>query len=196
MDQDRYFILNKPYDMVSQFVSTHKVPLLGDVLFDFPEGTHAIGRLDKNSEGMLLLTTNKKITRLLFQSVVPHTRTYLIQVRGIVTESTVEALKQGVTIPVKGGVDYVTKPCGVSLVETQHNLFSSGYELHERVPSSWLHITLTEGKFHQVRKMVDAVRHPCKRLIRISIEDIHLEDLQPGEVFEMGEDDFFRKLRL
>jgi len=196
MDQDRYFILNKPYDMVSQFVSTHKVPLLGDVLFDFPEGTHAIGRLDKNSEGMLLLTTNKKITRLLFQSVVPHTRTYLIQVRGIVTESTVEALKQGVTIPVKGGVDYVTKPCGVSLVETQHNLFSSGYELHERVPSSWLHITLTEGKFHQVRKMVDAVRHPCKRLIRISIEDIHLEDLQPGEVKEIGEDDFFRKLRL
>ncbi len=59
MEQDRYFILNKPYDMVSQFVSTHEVPLLGDVLFDFPEGTHAIGRLDKNSEGMLLLTTNK-----------------------------------------------------------------------------------------------------------------------------------------
>lgn len=196
MEQDRYFILNKPYDMVSQFVSTHEVPLLGDVLFDFPEGTHAIGRLDKNSEGMLLLTTNKKITRLLFQSEVPHTRTYLIQVRGIVTDSTVEALKQGVTIPVKGGVDYVTKPCDVSLVEKPHNLFSSGYELHERVPSSWLHITLTEGKFHQVRKMVDAVRHPCKRLIRISIEDIHLEDLQPGEVFEMGEDDFFRKLRL
>ena len=196
MDQDRYFILNKPYDMVSQFVSTHEVPLLGDVLFDFPEGTHAIGRLDKNSEGMLLLTTNKKITRLLFQSVVPHTRTYLIQVRGIVTESTVEALKQGVTIPVKGGLDYVTKPCDVSLVEKPLNLFSSGYELHERVPSSWLHITLTEGKFHQVRKMVDAVRHPCKRLIRISIEDIHLEDLQPGEVKEVGEDDFFRKLRL
>jgi 23S rRNA pseudouridine2457 synthase len=196
MDQDRYFILNKPYDMVSQFVSTHDVPLLGDVVFDFPEGTHAIGRLDKNSEGMLLLTTNKKITRLLFQSVVPHTRTYLIQVRGIVTESTVEALKQGVTIPVKGGVDYVTKPCDVTLVEKPHNLFSSGYELHERVPSSWLHITLTEGKFHQVRKMVDAVRHPCKRLIRISIEDIHLEDLLPGEVKEIGEDDFFRKLRL
>ncbi len=196
MDQDRYFILNKPYDMVSQFVSTHEVPLLGDVLFDFPEGTHAIGRLDKNSEGMLLLTTNKKITRLLFQSVVPHTRTYLIQVRGIVTESTVEALKQGVTIPVKGGVDYITKPCDVSLVEKPLNLFSSGYELHERVPSSWLHITLTEGKFHQVRKMVDAVRHPCKRLIRISIEDIHLEELKPGEVKEVGEDDFFRKLRL
>ena len=192
----RYFILNKPRNMVSQFVSTHEVPLLGDVLFDFPEGTHAIGRLDKNSEGMLLLTTNKKITRLLFQSVVPHTRTYLIQVRGIVNEATLETLKQGVTIPVKGGVDYVTKPCDVSLVEKPHNLFSSGYELHERVPSSWLHITLTEGKFHQVRKMVDVVRHPCKRLIRISIEDIQLEDLQPGEVMEMGEDDFFRKLRL
>ena len=61
----RYFIVNKPYNIVSQFVSSHRVGLLGDLAFDFPEGTHAIGRLDNNSEGLLLLTTNKKITKLL-----------------------------------------------------------------------------------------------------------------------------------
>jgi len=62
----RYFIIHKPRNMVSQFVSSHDVRLLGDLDFDFPEGTHAIGRLDKDSEGLLLLTTNKRITRLLF----------------------------------------------------------------------------------------------------------------------------------
>jgi 23S rRNA pseudouridine2457 synthase len=63
---NRYFILNKPANMVSQFVSSDKVPLLGNIDFSFPEGTHAIGRIDKDSEGLLLLTTYKKITRLVF----------------------------------------------------------------------------------------------------------------------------------
>ena len=182
--------------MVSQFVSTHKVALLGDIDFSFPIGTHAIGRLDKNSEGLLLLTTDKKITRLLFQGKVPHARIYLLQVRNIITESTLEALRTGVTIPVKGGVDYITKPCDVEEVEAPENLFSSGYELHPRVPCSWLKITLTEGKFHQVRKMMNAVRHPCKRLIRISIEELTLEGIQPGEVKEISSDEFYAKLKL
>ena len=81
MNAHRYFLVNKPYNMVSQFVSSHDVRLLGDLNFDFPEGTHAIGRLDQNSEGLLLLTTNKKITKLLFQGPIPHKRTYLVQVK-------------------------------------------------------------------------------------------------------------------
>ena len=80
MQQHRYFILHKPINMVSQFVSSHNVRLLGDINFNFPEGTHAIGRLDKDSEGLLLLTTSSKITRLLFHGKEPHTRTYLVQV--------------------------------------------------------------------------------------------------------------------
>ncbi len=80
MQAHRYFIVYKPVNMVSQFVSTHQVNLLHQLNFVFPEGTHAIGRLDQNSEGLLLLTTNKKITKLLFQGPVPHNRTYLVQV--------------------------------------------------------------------------------------------------------------------
>lgn len=182
--------------MVSQFISTHKVSLLGDLDYDFPEGVHAIGRLDNQSEGLLLLTTNKKITRLLFQGAIPHTRTYLVQVKNFVTEESLCRLRAGISIRVKGGSNYVTHPCEVSIVEKPARLFSSGYELREDVPSTWLCITLTEGKFHQVRKMVAAVHHRCKRLIRISIEDILLGDMQPGEVREIGEEDFFEKLRL
>ena len=192
----RYFVLNKPYNMVSQFVSSHKVRLLCHLKFDFPEGTHAIGRLDKDSEGLLLLTTDRRITRLLFQSKMPHFRKYLIQVRGVVDESVVEQLRNGVPIPVAEETAYITKPCEVEMVEEPAGLFSNGKELHERVPRSWLTISLTEGKYHQVRKMVQAVGHPCKRLIRLSIEDIELEDMQPGEIRELTQEEFYRRLRL
>jgi 23S rRNA pseudouridine2457 synthase len=101
--------------MVSQFVSPDNVNLLGQLDFDFPEGTHAIGRLDNNSEGLLILTTNKKVTKLLFQSDVAHKRTYLVQVQWIVTPETLEKLRTGVTILMKnsGGGSYHTQPCEV-----------------------------------------------------------------------------------
>ena len=74
----RYFIINKPYNMVSQFISSHNVPLLGSLNFSFPEGTHAIGRLDSTSEGLLILTTDKTVTRKLFLAQQPHSRSYLV----------------------------------------------------------------------------------------------------------------------
>lgn len=196
MHHHRYFILNKPYNMVSQFVSTHNVVLLGDLNFKFPVGTHAIGRLDNNSEGLLLLTSNKRVTRLLFQDTVLHSRTYLVQVKNIVTEESLGQLRVGVNIRIKGGEEYTTAPCNVEVVAAPANLFSSGYELRKGVPCTWLQITLTEGKFHQVRKMVAAIHHPCKRLIRTSIEDIQLGNMKPGEVREIAEEEFFRKLRI
>lgn len=196
MASHRYFILNKPYNMVSQFVSSHDVRLLGDLQFDFPEGTHAIGRLDGNSEGLLLLTTNKKITRLLFQGTQPHVRTYIVQVKNKVSEESLEKLKNGINISAKKGETHFTGTCDVSIIDEPPGLFSSGYELHESVEHTWLRISLTEGKFHQVRKMVAAIHHKCKRLIRVSIEDLQLDGLMPGEIREINEDDFFRKLKL
>lgn len=196
MPVDRYFLVNKPFNMVSQFVSSHEVRLLGSLDFDFPEGTHAIGRLDQNSEGLLLLTTNKKITRLLFQGPVPHTRTYLVQVKNEMTAATAKKLAAGIEISAKTGVSFKTTPCEVKVVDKPINLFDNGKPLHKNVVTSWVMITLTEGKFHQVRKMVAAVDHKCIRLIRISIEELLLGDMQPGEVVEITEADFFRKLKL
>lgn len=192
----RYFILNKPYGMVSQFVSPYLNTLLGDLSFDFPEGTHAIGRLDKNSEGLLLLTTNKKITALLFQSKVPHKRTYLVQVKHKMNEESLNQLRSGVSIRIKGGRQYVTPPCEVYIVEQPSAFFYEPPKIPDYVSSTWLLITLTEGKFHQVRKMVAAVRHRCMRLIRVSIEDMHLGELQPGKIKEVSEEFFFRELKL
>lgn len=192
----RYFIINKPYNMVSQFVSPDNVGLLKDINYGFPEGIHAIGRLDNYSEGLLILTTNKKVTKLLFESKIPHKRTYLVQVRDIVTPEKLQQLQTGVTIRIKGGGYYTTTPCEVSIVDKPINLYKRENEFKEGLPNTWLLITLTEGKFHQVRKMVDAVRHRCKRLIRVSIENLKLNDLQPGEVKEIEEKDFFEQLKI
>ena len=187
LNPNRYFIVNKPYKMVSQFVSPDKVNLLGDIDFDWPEGTHAIGRLDNNSEGLLILTTNKRVTKLLFESDTPHKRTYLVHVEKVVTPERLLQLQTGITIRVKGGGYYTTTPCEVEIVEKPTNLPKRAHEFREDLPHSWLTITLTEGKFRQVRKMVLAARHRCLRLIRLSISNIKLGDLKPGEVREVDE---------
>jgi 23S rRNA pseudouridine2457 synthase len=199
MDQPqphRYFIINKPYNMVSQFIGENKVPMLGNLDFDFPEGIHAVGRLDAHSEGLLILTTNKKVTRLLFQSKTPHKRVYLVRVKNLVNAEKLEELRTGVTIRIKDGEYYTTPPSEIDIIETPENLFPHQLELRDYIPHSWLRMTLYEGKYHQVRKMVSAINHPCKRLVRVSIEDLELGTLAPGEVREMSEEDFFRGLHI
>ena len=202
MTAHRYFVVHKPVNMVSQFISSHDVNLLGSLDFDFPEGTHAIGRLDNHSEGLLLLTTNKKVTKLLFQGHKPHSRTYLVQVKNKITSATAQALASGIQISAPNGSQYLTSPCTVSIVEDpapyQHlfdaSILTPAIPIHKNVITSWVLITLTEGKFHQVRKMVAAVHHRCVRLIRVAIEAIYLGDLPAGQLRELQEADFFKLL--
>ncbi len=182
--------------MVSQFISPDKVNLLGDLKFEFPEGTHAIGRLDNNSEGLLILTTNKRVTKLLFESDIPHKRTYVVQLERKVTPETLYKLRTGISIRIKGGGYYITTACEVYIIEKPETLHKRDHEFREDLPQTWIKMTLTEGKYHQIRKMVSEVYHPCKRLIRVSIEDLELGDLQVGEVREIEEKEFFTKLKI
>jgi 23S rRNA pseudouridine2457 synthase len=194
--QHQYFLLNKPYGMVSQFKSSHTVRLLGELDYNFPIGTHAIGRLDHHSEGLLLLTTNKKVTRLLFQGAIPHGRVYHVLVNNQVTEEQINQLRKGVQFKIGLNQYHTTAPCEVSIVNPPMVQFPGSYIQLERVPHTWLSIELTEGKFHQVRKMLTAVQLKCKRLVRVRIEDLHLGDLPPGEVASIPEAQFFEALKL
>lgn len=182
--------------MLSQFISKDEGTLLGTLPFTFPPGIHAVGRLDKQSEGLLILTTNKKITKLLFQGRQPHTRTYLVKVKNTVTPEKLQQLQTGIRIRITGGGYYNTSPCLASIIEKPAGLFERAEAEYEYPPYTWLLITLTEGKYHQIRKMVKAINHRCERLIRIAIEDLQLHSLQPGEVQEYKEADFFKLLRL
>lgn len=182
--------------MVSQFISSDKVGLLGDLDFKFPEGIHAVGRLDNNSEGLLILTTNKKVTRLLFLAEKPHKRVYLVQVNNILSAENLQRLRSGVSIKIKSGEKYITPPCNVEIIDDPEKLYPFATTKTAFGKHTWLLITLTEGKFRQVRKMMMAVNHRCKRLVRISIEELKLGELKPGEVKEMNEKDFFSKLNI
>lgn len=192
----RYFALNKPRNMVSQFISSHQVGLLGDLGFDFPPGTHALGRLDNDSEGLLLLTTNKKVTRLLFLDTQPHKRRYLVMVQNVVQTETLVKLQTGIPIKIKNGEWYTAQPQAAEIITHPTALCPQATDPREAYPHTWLLITLTEGKYHQVRKMVLALRHRCLRLIRLSIENITLDGIASGEVKEIAEADFFERLQI
>ncbi len=182
--------------MVSQFVSPHNVGLLGDLDFNFPEGTHAIGRLDLDSEGLLLLTTDKTVTRLLFLAEKPHLRTYLVMVQNEMSDETLQQLRDGIPIKIKDGENYLAKPVAIERVKNPESLYPYATDHRNAYPHTWLLITLAEGKFRQVRKMVLAARHRCQRLVRLSISNLQLGNLAPGEVKEMAAKEFFHLLEL
>lgn len=193
----RYFAIHKPYGMLSQFIGGHPgLPMLGELNFSFPEGTHALGRLDATSEGLLLLTTNKAVTKMLFDPAAGHQRKYLVNVYRKVSDATLMELANGVEIRVQGGGNYCTQPAIVCRVSRPEDLPTIGHEIREDIPQDWLTITLTEGKFRQIRKMLKGVRHPCHRLIRLSMAELQLGNMASGEVFEYTEEQFFEALGL
>src|SRR6218665_3056861 len=192
----KYFIINKPRGIVSQFVSTHDVGLLGDLSFNFPEGTHAVGRLDMDSEGLLILTTDKRITRLLFLAPEPHLRSYLVMVQNEMSDESFEKLRTGIPIKIKNGESYIAKPVNIERIDNPQNWYPFATDARTAYPHSWLLITLREGKFRQLRKMVLAARHRCLRLVRLRISNLELGNLAPGEVKEMDKEDFFELLNI
>lgn len=193
---NRYFIIYKPYKMISQFVSPYEQRLLGALDFDFPEGTHAVGRLDDESEGLLILTTDKSLTQKLLHPQKKHKRNYVVQVKRLVEEDTLKKLSLGIEIEIKTKGVYLTEPCEVYLINTPDYLPPREPQVMEYEPHSWLEFVLTEGKNRQIRKMCKAVSHNCKRLIRTKIEDLTIEGMQPGEVKEMDQQTLFNLLKL
>lgn len=184
-----HFIIFKPFGYLSQFVNNQtkrsKKKLLGE-LGSFPENTMAIGRLDEPSEGLLLLTTNGKVSEFIRSNKVE--KEYYAQVDGEITSEAIELLKNGVKISTETG-PYLTKNCIVKkLIETPQLPERAKKIRDERHgPTSWVSITLTEGKFRQVRKMTAIVGFPTLRLVRVRIGEIKIEQMLAGEVIEVSD---------
>lgn len=177
-----HFIIFKPFGYLSQFTYNLKrnKKLLGE-LHDFPEGTMAIGRLDEDSEGLLLLTTDGMMSEIVRSKKVE--KEYYAQVDGLITQEAVEQLKEGVEIGFKG-TKYITRKCEAYIVTDKPDFPERGRKIRDERhgPTSWVSITVTEGKFRQVRKMTAAVGFPTLRLVRVRVGDVLLGSLQPGEV--------------
>jgi 23S rRNA pseudouridine2457 synthase len=181
-----HFILHKPYGYLSQFIYElkRKKKLLGE-LYDFPNGTMAIGRLDEDSEGLLLLTTDGKMSEIIRSKKVD--KEYYVQVDGIITQEAIDRIKKGVEIGFNG-TKYLTKPCEAFILDSIPNFGARGKKIRDERhgPTSWASIIVNEGKFRQVRKMTAAVGFPTLRLVRVRIGNVYLKDLQAGEVLEVS----------
>lgn len=181
MPEHFHFIHHKPYGYLCQFVCELPKKKLVGSLFDFPAGTMAIGRLDEQSEGLLLLTTDGQLSEYIRSHKIE--KEYYAQVDGLITDHAIQLLQQGVEIGIRD-VKYQTKPCKVFRLEE-----NPGFEPRIRKirddrhgPTSWVSIILTEGKNRQVRKMTAAAGFPTLRLLRVRIGNVLLGNLKPGEV--------------
>ena len=187
MSKHRHFILHKPFGYLSQFINNQNKrknkKLLGE-LHDFPEGTMSIGRLDQSSEGLLVLTTDGVVSAQVRSKDVE--KEYYIQVDGKITHEAIEQLKVGVEIGINGK-KYMTLPSKASLLDPAPAFEPRTKKIRDERhgPTSWLSITITEGKFRQVRKMSAAVGFPTLRLIRVRIGKITLKQLPAGKFIEV-----------
>jgi len=186
-----HFKLFKPFGYLSQFVnnqSTRKNKKLLGELYDFPKGIMAIGRLDYQSEGLLLLTTDGKVSEYIRSKKVE--KEYFVQVDGIITKTAINRLKTGVSIRFENK-NYITKPAKVYRLETIPNLPERAKKIRDdrHGPTSWISIAIKEGKFRQVRKMTASVGFPTLRLVRVRIGNIDISDLSVGEVVELKGDE-------
>lgn len=179
-----HFMLYKPYGYLSQFMSNskdeRKKRFLGE-LYSFPDSIMAIGRLDEKSEGLLLLTTDGKLSAHVTSRGIE--KEYYVQVNGDIAQDAIEQMQKGVEIGFKGQ-KYITKPCKVYKLQENPNFPERSRKIRDdrHGPTSWISITLTEGKFRQVRKMTSAVGYPTLRLVRVRIGNLLIDNLQVGEV--------------
>ncbi|OJW14697.1 MAG: pseudouridine synthase [Planctomycetales bacterium 71-10] len=167
--------LFKPYDVLCQFTDPEGRPTLADFV-PIP-GVYAAGRLDRDSEGLLLLTDDGPLAHRLTDPRFDHPKIYLVQVERVPTEDALDALRRGVTLG-----DGPTKPAGAELLAEPPDLPERPVPIRFRknVPTAWIRLTIREGRNRQVRRMTAAVGHPTLRLVRWAVADVALDGLAPG----------------
>jgi 23S rRNA pseudouridine2457 synthase len=179
----QYLILHKPYGVLSQFTPE----LLGQHTlseFDLPPELYAAGRLDADSEGLLLLTNDGPLIKRMLAPGTGHERTYLVQVEGIPTADAITELERGIVIQ-----NYRTLAARARLLDREPELppREPPIRMRKNIPTSWIELTLLEGKNRQVRRMTAAVGYPTLRLVRTAIGKLMLKSLEPGHWRELTE---------
>lgn len=183
----KYYKIYKPYGVLSQFSSLDPLQKCLSDLFKFPKDVYPIGRLDKDSEGLLLLTNDPGLNQLFLSPSRKVPKVYLIQVEGKPSPVALEILKSGVYIQIDGK-KFKTSAAKIKLLSNEPLVADRHPPIRVRksIPDSWLEMTIYEGKNRQVRRMMAAVGYPVLRLIRIAVGPVFLLDLQPGEYEEIS----------
>ena len=191
----RYFIVYKPYKTLSQFTSTYDEKKTLADYFSVTKNIYPVGRLDEDSEGLLILTNDKKLNHHLLNPEFEHEREYWVQVEGKISGEAVMQMQQELQLNIKGKQHQIKS----SVIK----IFDEAPAVEERippvryrasVPTSWIKIILKEGKNRQIRKMTAQVGFPTLRLIRYRIEKIELNDMKPGTMIELSQKSIYKKL--
>ena len=178
----QYYIIYKPYQVLSQFSAEGNKRTLKDIV-DVPQDVYPVGRLDYDSEGLLLLTNDAAINQALLHPAHAHEREYWVQVEGTITTPALHELQMGIDIQLDGKT-YRTKPC-TAVAFAQPPIVPARtppIRFRKNVPDSWVRLVLTEGKNRQVRRMTAAIGFPTLRLIRYRIGKLTIDGLQPGDI--------------
>lgn len=193
----RYFAFYKPYGVVSQFSQKHPGQSTLSAILNVEKDVYPIGRLDKSSEGLLLLTNDPSINSVLLDPQKKHPKTYLVQVEGDMQTNAITLLNTSMELRLKKKT-IKTLPAKVRKLASEPVLPERKPPIRYRknIPTSWLEVIIVEGKRHQVRKMCAATGFPALRLIRKAIEDITIEGMQPGDLREFKAEEFRKLLKL
>ena len=171
---------NKPFGVLSQFTDKGTEGSPRQTLSDFitVPGIYPAGRLDRDSEGLLLLTDDGRLQARIADPKHKMEKTYWAQVEGVPDEAALKAFRTGLDLK-----DGRTRPAGARLIDAPEGLWERDPPIRYRksVPDCWLELTITEGKNRQVRRMTAAIGHPTLRLIRVRVGGWALEGLQPGD---------------
>ena len=190
----QYFIVYKPYQVLSQFSAEENKQTLKNY-FDVAKNVYPVGRLDYDSEGLLILTNDTSLNHRLLHPSFLHEREYYVQVDGNITQRALQLLQNGVDINIDGK-NYHTKKCIANLFETAPKipLRIPPIRCRKEIPTPWIQLILTEGKNRQVRKMTAKIGFPTLRLIRFRIENITLENMKPGDMIKLSKQAIYKKL--
>lgn len=177
----QYFALNKPFGYLCQF-SGEKSDLLLGQLYNFPKDVYSIGRLDKDSEGLLLLTNDNALKTRILDPKSKLVKTYWAQVDGQITKDALEELSSGTIVIKHNGKSHKVMPAEAIEIHPDISERTPPIRVRKNIPTSWVELKITEGKNRQVRKMTAAVGFPTLRLIRVGIGNISLDNLESGSV--------------
>lgn len=192
----RYFIVYKPYEVLTRFGKEGDKAVLSDY-FSVPRDVYPVGRLDYDSEGLLILTNDKSLNHRLLDPQYAHEREYWVQVDGAVTSSAIQQLQQGVMIRVDGK-DYKVKALHAAIFDTDPEVPDRNPPIRFRksIPAPWIKLVLKQGKNRQVRRMTAATGFPTLRLIRYRIEQLNIDGMQPGDLVELSREALYNALQI
>jgi len=191
-----YYTIYKPFQVLSQFSSQETKQTLKDI-YKFPNDVYPVGRLDYDSEGLLIITNDTSLNHKLLNPAFAHEREYWVQVEGDITEHAATQLWRGIQISVDGR-QHLTAPSVAAIFKSEPIVPERNPPIRYRksIPVSWIKLILTEGKNRQVRKMTAAVGFPTLRLIRYRIGNITISDLNPGDYRDWSREEIYQALGL